>query len=166
MTRLPDPKSDKRKTADLGPCGLGTCLLFVQFPADANTTRAALARMQSLFLAIGLAQDAQCDVVIALSEAINNIVEHALGDHPAGCIGLSCYQRDDTLLVRLRDNGVSMPGLQAPMGANIDLSVSTADLPEGGFGWFLIRQLTSDVRYHRECGRNRLDLWFRLPQPT
>ena len=30
------------------------------------------------------------------------------------------------------------------------------DLPEGGFGWFLIRSLTRDLTYLREDGYNML----------
>ena len=30
------------------------------------------------------------------------------------------------------------------------------DLPEGGFGWFLIRTLTLDLEYERDGGFNKL----------
>ncbi|WP_348540063.1 hypothetical protein [Ruegeria sp. HKCCE4148] len=33
-------------------------------------------------------------------------------------------------------------------------------MPEGGFGWFLIHQLTSDIQYERRDGCNRLSLRF------
>ncbi len=165
MTPLPDPQTKGRQTAGDGCDGTGTCLLYVHFPADAEATRTALARMQTLFLAIGLAKETQYDVVIALTEAINNIIEHALGDNPLGCVGLSCYRRNGELLVRLQDNGKAMPGLSAPMGQSVDFNRPMADLPEGGFGWFLIRQLTSDVQYHRERNINHLDLRFEIPHP-
>ena len=42
--------------------------------------------------------------------------------------------------------------------AEADLDVAREDLPEGGFGWFLIRQLAWDVRYVREGRTNRLFL--------
>ena len=34
------------------------------------------------------------------------------------------------------------------------------DLPEGGFGWHVIRTLSKDLHYRRENGRNQLS--FRL----
>jgi serine/threonine-protein kinase RsbW len=46
-----------------------------------------------------------------------------------------------------------MPNLQLPQGAPADLS-DLDDLPEGGFGWFLIRAMTSDLVYHRTGGQN------------
>jgi serine/threonine-protein kinase RsbW len=35
------------------------------------------------------------------------------------------------------------------------------DLPEGGFGWFLIRELTKDLQYVRHEDQNRLT--FSIP---
>jgi serine/threonine-protein kinase RsbW len=36
--------------------------------------------------------------------------------------------------------------------------VDLMDLPEGGFGWFLIKDLAKDVVYARVEGENRLQL--------
>ena len=49
-----------------------------------------------------------------------------------------------------------MPDGGPPKGHPAELGVDMQDLPEGGFGWFLIRTLTTDLRYRREAGRNRL----------
>ena len=47
-----------------------------------------------------------------------------------------------------------MPHLGKP--ANLD--VAFEDLPEGGFGWFLIQDLAKDVLYARVENENRLSL--------
>lgn len=46
-------------------------------------------------------------------------------------------------------------------GPAIPVAVRPEDLPEGGFGWFLIRLLSRDIRYLRIGPANRLT--FRLP---
>jgi len=44
-----------------------------------------------------------------------------------------------------------------------EIDVAIADLPEGGFGWGLIRALSSGLSYRRMSERNRLA--FRIPLP-
>ena len=36
--------------------------------------------------------------------------------------------------------------------------VPMQDMPEGGFGWFLIKDLAKDVTYHRVKAENHLSL--------
>ena len=59
---------------------------------------------------------------------------------------------------RIEDTGRPMPGGETPLGQAANLDVDLEDLPEGGFGWFLIRDLAKDVNYSRADGTNVLDL--------
>ena len=43
-----------------------------------------------------------------------------------------------------------MPNGQPPFGFAPDVTVALDDLPEGGFGWFLIKDLARDVSYERQ----------------
>lgn len=61
---------------------------------------------------------------------------------------------------RITDSGAAMPGGRLPPGQFQDLG-ETQSLPEGGFGWFLIRTLAQDLDYRRIAGRNLLS--FQLP---
>jgi serine/threonine-protein kinase RsbW len=98
-------------------------------------------------------------VELVLAEALNNIVEHAypptLSDRP---IRIQCTHKRDGLHVSICDDGKPMPDGQMPIGMAHDLDVDIMDMPEGGFGWFLIKDLAKDVRYHREGTENRLSL--------
>ncbi len=54
-----------------------------------------------------------------------------------------------------------MPGGQPPAGHLPRVAApppggGVGDLPEGGFGWSLIRTLTTDLSYSRQAGRNEL----------
>ena len=108
---------------------------------------------------LGLDVEEVGTVELVLAEALNNIVEHAYpvpaGDQP---IDIGCEMRKDGLHVTISDKGHPMPGGQAPIGMAQNLDVDMMDLPEGGFGWFLIQDLAKDVQYRREDATNRLNL--------
>ncbi|MEM6303429.1 MAG: ATP-binding protein [Pseudomonadota bacterium] len=102
-------------------------------------------------------------IELVLAEALNNIVEHAYpvpgDDQP---IDISCRLRSDGLHVTIQDRGSPMPDGKVPLGQSHDLNVDVMDLPEGGFGWFLIQDLAKDVNYQRHDSMNRLDLRIAL----
>ena len=98
-------------------------------------------------------------VELVVAEALNNIVEHAYPEeNDEGPIDLACTHRFDGLHLTIRDRGRAMPGGQAPIGMVQDTDVDTMDLPEGGFGWFLIQNLAKDVKYGRVQDENQLEL--------
>ncbi|MFP4237789.1 ATP-binding protein [Rhodosalinus sp.] len=99
-------------------------------------------------------------VEIALAEVLNNIVEHAAPSDTRGAIRISACGLMHALAVCISDDGRPMPGLCLPAGALRDLSVPLGDLPEGGFGWGLVRALSSGLRYRRRLGRNELAMCF------
>lgn len=95
---------------------------------------------------------------LVLAEAMNNIVEHAYAGQP-GRIELRMQPRPGGLAVSVTDWGRPMPGGALPPG-NPPVLSAEADLPEGGFGWHLIRRLASGLDYRRAADRNvlRFDL--------
>ena len=54
-----------------------------------------------------------------------------------------------------------MPNGRTPDGEHPADAVSKTNMPEGGYGWFLIKQLARDMVYDRENGENFLI--FRIP---
>jgi serine/threonine-protein kinase RsbW len=101
-----------------------------------------------------LAQDIRGTAEIVLAEVFNNIVEHAYAER-GGNITLRLGWQDGALLCQVSDTGAPMPGLCLPAGKFQPLD-DLADLPEGGFGWYLIRSLTEELSYRRSNGINRL----------
>lgn len=95
---------------------------------------------------------------IVLAEALNNIVEHSYAN---GCgeIRLTLRSCPHGLACRISDRGLPMPKGDLPLGLNPMADRST-DLPEGGFGWFLIRALARELGYHRKDGCNHLSFWI------
>ncbi len=97
-------------------------------------------------------------VQLVLAEVVNNIVEHAYAEGRTGLIHLCCAPARDGLHLTVTDDGAAMPDGCAPDGHAQTVDVDVKDLPEGGFGWFLIRDLAKDVTYTRTAGLNRIAL--------
>lgn len=97
---------------------------------------------------------------LVLAEVLNNIVEHAYS-HSTGLIDISVEAEAGGILCRVVDEGVAMPDGAPPGSLPARLSDGLDDLPEGGFGWHLIRTLTVDLTYRRKEGRNYL--FFLIP---
>ncbi|CUH86740.1 Serine-protein kinase RsbW [Phaeobacter sp. CECT 5382] len=102
------------------------------------------------------------DVQIALAEAVNNVVEHAYSGQATGDVRIRCDLEREQLWIRISDAGPPFPDDQLPAGERADVSGPLEDLPEGGFGWFLIRELTNRIHYERQNGNNQLSLCFEL----
>jgi len=138
----------------------------MSFRATKLEARQALAAISKRLRSSDLTQDRAGEVEIALAEAINNVVEHAYADSEPGLVRILCSLRTEHLDIRICDTGTPLAQSRLPLGLAADVSVPRSELPEGGFGWFLIRELTSDVRYDR-CGLiNHLSLRFDLLKPT
>jgi serine/threonine-protein kinase RsbW len=123
-----------------------------------SAVRQGLVRLMGMPPLCLLGDEGRGTAEIVLAEALNNIVEHAYGGQ-AGDIRVEVLRQEGDILCRIRDQGRPMPGGAAPPGALQPLG-EHEDLPEGGFGWFLIRVLARDVQYDRDGGENILT--FRL----
>ena len=82
------------------------------------------------------------------------VVEHAYREGP-GPIRVCVDHLAPVLKVSVYDQGLPMPDEQLPKGELAPL-IDGEDLPEGGFGWFLIRTLTLDLAYERHGAVNHL----------
>ncbi len=95
---------------------------------------------------------------IVLAEVLNNVVEHAYAS-ASGEIEVTIRVEKGALTCTITDHGRHMPGNILPDG-RLAIPLAVADLPEGGFGWHLIRALASDLDYRRVGDSNELS--FRL----
>jgi serine/threonine-protein kinase RsbW len=121
--------------------------------------REALDQFLSALVPLKLDPQERTAVELVLAEALNNIVEHA---YPMasieGPIRIKGHHHRDGLHIHIVDEGMAMPDGQTPLGCAPSVDVDLMDLPEGGFGWFLIKDLAKDVVYARVEGENRLQL--------
>lgn len=138
--------------ADLAP-------FSVSLAGTEHAVRDGLAQAMECLQPLCLTTDDAGTVELVLAEALNNVVEHALADKKTdttieirGCHGAA------GLHLTVIDHGAPMPAGAAPAARPPKLDVKTQDLPEGGFGWFMIRALATDVRYDRVGATNQLSL--------
>lgn len=126
------------------------------FTGTALAVRAALKELIATLAAEGRDDYLRSTTEIVLGEILNNIVEHAYGPDRQGEVELCCESGQDALWFTIRDHGAPMPGLCLPPGRPAPVDGARQDLPEGGFGWFLVHRLADDLEYCRDAGCNRL----------
>ena len=133
-----------------------------KFDATSLAARDGIAEVMRWLHAMGLPPVAAGNVEIAFTEAVNNIVEHAYDGCTRHKIAVRARLSRTELELRLVDNGRPLPGGHVPRRPDLDLDRPRDALPEGGFGWTMIQQLTGHIRYQRRSGRNVLTLSFVL----
>ncbi len=139
--------------------------VHISVTSSEMAVRDALSKLLTALGPLDLDVEDAGTVELVMAEAMNNIVEHAYpeGDVP-GPIRLACAHSDDGLHIKITDSGRPMPDGTTPVGRPTNLDVDFCDLPEGGFGWFLIQDLAKEVEYRRVDNDNQLT--FRLPVGT
>ncbi len=136
------------------PYDRGMSLIRIVLPATPLAVRETLSRLFDPPDGVDLPEALHSKAQIVLAEVLNNIVEHAYATY-AGDIDLCCEFDDKGLNVLITDRGLPLPLSGLPAG-NDPMEDPGDDLPEGGFGWFLIRTLAEDLNYDRTEGSNRL----------
>ncbi|CTQ49541.1 ATP-binding protein [Jannaschia donghaensis] len=140
----PDPQADD-------PGGI----VHTSFPACPDEISEQLSTLHGVFATHGLDDGLRDTVRLVLAEILNNIAEHAVPEHD-GEILLVVSSDRGRLHILTEDGGRALPtGLLG--AANLpDMGQTVDDLPEGGFGWFIIHTLVDDMVYERDGGMNRL----------
>lgn len=133
--------------------------LRLTLAADGESIRAALAILAAHLSAAGLAPDHCATAELVLAEVLNNVAEHAYAGQ-GGQVAVALRIEPAGVRCRVTDRGHPMPGGAPPEG--LLPALHPHDLPEGGFGWFLIRELSRELRYARIAGENVLS--FVVPQ--
>lgn len=108
-------------------------------------------------------QDHLGDIQIVLAEVLNNIAEHAFANRRTEIACLCLSPQGNSLRATMMDCGHPLPGLALPEGKLPDMGETVDDLPEGGFGWYLVHTLCSSIHYERIADVNRLTLDFKRP---
>lgn len=131
--------------------------LYLVIAAQTDAVSLALRGLMRAPELAALNADGRGTAELVLAEVLNNVVEHAYARYP-GEIELRLTVTPACLHCQIIDSGLPMPEGRLPPGDPPDLG---EDLPEGGFGWNLIRTLTTGLEYRRLAGRNHLQ--FSLP---
>lgn len=127
------------------------------YPADFRWVRRAVQNAADDLRIEGLSEGSIGSVEIVLAEALNNVAEHAYPEDKPGDMRLIIKRRPKALMFEIRDRGKPMPKGRAPIGNHPMTEFDQHDaMPEGGYGWFLIREIVSDLVYDRRNDENFL----------
>lgn len=149
----------KSEEASVGSACIALPRFDVRVESGQLAVRSALAQIIVKLEALSLDQEEISTVELVLAETLNNVVEHAYPtSEGSGPINICCRHLADGLHFTVRDFGRAMPNNETPLGQLSAFDDDIQVLPEGGFGWFLIKDLAKDVRYARDGNENRLDL--------
>ena len=132
----------------------------LRVPARNASIREALAETRARLARAPLLDEELATVEVVLAEVMNNVAEHAYAWRRDGEMVLGLRLAEEGLLVSVTDEGRPMPDDDLPFGQRLDPTLPLDDMPEGGFGWLIIRQLARDVTYLRRDGVNQLS--FRM----
>jgi len=138
--------------------------LQLTLPGDAMSVRFALKSVMGFLRDLTLPEGRSGAIELVLAEVLNNITEHAYGETMCGVIELRIFRMQNRLHFVVLDDGLPMPE-DAP-NPNIQLEPARAPstLPEGGFGWMLISELTNGLSYARTGNRNVLEFDITIDQ--
>ena len=145
--------------ADDGTDATGQIVFSRLFCAGDHQTRAVLRELTDTLQGLGISAEDVSNAELVIAEALNNIAEHAYVEG-SGAVEMIVACDDCGLSCEIADQGRPMPKGVVPM-PELPLIEPPDHLPEGGFGWHIIRCLTTDLAYRRGNGRNTLSM--RLP---
>ena len=153
------PEGSELRASKVRRQGPDLPLFQATFDGGVREVRDFLSETLAALAPLALLAEELAAAELVLAEALNNILEHAYRGLPGRkTIRLSCLHRSDGLHVTLVDRGRGMPAGQVPLGLSQPVDVALSDLPEGGFGWFLVKTLTAGLAYSRRGNCNFLRL--------
>lgn len=128
----------------------------VRFAPTALGVRRALAVVTRSLRERPIPEEDLQTLELVLAEAMNNVVEHAYLDKGVGEIDLQVIDTGRALRCVICDGGASMPDDTPPEGRLPPIALPISEQHEGGVGWYLIRELSTDLVYVRSQNRNQL----------
>ena len=130
--------------------------LKIVMPSHPRFLQIVRAAVEELGLVYGLSEEARHGVVLAVDEALANIIRHAYKNHPDKEIELDCSVEADRMEFRLIDLG-EPPDLAKICAQPLDaLSLS-------GRGTHLMKATMDEVSYDRIGGKNQVKMIKHLP---
>lgn len=141
--------------------GIRTFTISIAIRSVQDEVAGSVLRICDWLASHAIAPAIRSEVELVLAEALNNVVEHGYLYSPDGAIEIAVSLSDVQLTTTIVDSGRKFDHLPEGQAANPE-DLALADLPEGGFGWALIRTLTENVTLERVGDRNRLTLVHRI----
>ncbi len=128
---------------------------------DLAEIREVRAWLEERLTARALQEDLIADMALVTEEVLANVIDYNAPGQGAK-IEVELRLSPQRLELVFLDSGIPFNPLEEI--ANPDLSADAEEREAGGFGFFLVRELTDQVAYQREGGRNRLSVFRDLKE--
>lgn len=120
-----------------------------------ETMTAFRQQVEQDLLNCGADPNAVAEVIIALNEALVNVVRHGYRQQP-GRVEMTLLRRANTLLIEVQDEAPLFDPTNVPTP---DITVPLAQRPFGGMGVHMMREFVDELKYQTTVdGRNQLTL--------
>jgi len=137
----------------------------MQFTSDPSLCCVIRSAIERLAEVVGFAAEDTHAIILAVDEALTNIIRHAYGGKHGKSIHVSCNR------VEHRVDGKTLKGLEIKL-LDAGKAMNLRDIPErplsevrpGGLGLHFIRQCMHRVEYRRTRGKNHLRLVKYFPE--
>lgn len=90
---------------------------------------------------------------LALTEAINNVIEHAYQENPEEIVDLKILLSDEEIVFHLTDTGLTA---DPSVFEGNTFALPDDELATGGWGLYLIHEIMDDINYYSLDGQNHL----------
>lgn len=130
--------------------------LKIVMPSHPRFLCVVRAAVGELGLVYGLSEESRQGIILAVDEALANIIRHAYENHHDQEIELHCQVDAHQLEIRLLDQG-EPPDPARICGQPLD------EVALSGRGTHLIKAVMDEVAYDRIEGRNQVKMIKRLP---
>lgn len=126
----------------------------LQVQTDAAGLAAIRDAVEAWARALGLAELAVYDLVLATHELAANVARHGYRGQP-GPIAIELRQIGDAVEIRIRDSAPRFDPASAPAP---DISVRPERRPPGGLGIHMVRSMTDTLRHRALDGGNEVTI--------
>ncbi len=132
----------------------------IQLTIDSRLDNTALAGLAVRGIAQGFGLDeAEAYLLeLAVVEAVSNVIRHAYGGRSGNPIELSLALSRTGMTLDIRDRGTAMDPADLDRAGEFAEPRDIADLPEGGMGLSIIKQVMDEVAYSSRNGVNTLSM--------
>ena len=111
--------------------------------------------VKSTALQVGFSKDVSGNIILAVDEAVTNVIKHAYNYSDAGKILVSISFIKNKFSISISDKGTHF---NSKLIKDPDLEEYYKQKKVGGLGMFLMKKLMDDVKYSQPQNRNKVTL--------
>ncbi len=146
-----------------GQAGPTSEVVDISIPSDQVFERLVRDGAVAVARWLGFSEERLADMQLAVSEAVNNAIEHGNKNDAHSRVGVRFIVRNDRLAVQVVDQGTGLAASQLTEGRpSIQNKLDNGEESPRGLGIYLIEQLVDDVELQSDEQGHSFIMWFNL----